>query len=234
MLPGQIGWSAPKGEDAIIRRIADLERSVLELGPSIAKSFNGTVAALTATQGTLATTVASLTATQGTLSTTVAGLAAAVLQLNAASESKTSYLAFTPASTPDSQSARTDYDAVTVTFTKPAWATKGVILAFSTFTGTDSPTAGFTPTIKTRIFSVDSTSVSRQLPNPLAVRDSAGPTTYTAFDVSPASTVIPFTQSFTMGAATTASASLRITKAASGSGSAFTCTITATVFWTAT
>lgn len=205
MLPGQIGWSAPRGEDALIRRIADLERSFRELGPSIASSF----------------------------STTVAQLNAAVAQLNAASESKTSSFVFTSVTTPDSQTARTNYDAVTVTFTKPAWATRGNILAFSTFSGADSATAGFVPAVWTRIFGVDSGTSSVQVPNQLEVRNAGAATSYVAYDVAPAPTVIPFTQSFLTGAATTASASLRLTKAFSGGTSSFACSITATVFWTA-
>lgn len=47
--PGTPGSVAPPGEDYIVRRIADLERQVRELGPSIAQSFASTVAALVGT-----------------------------------------------------------------------------------------------------------------------------------------------------------------------------------------
>jgi len=44
--PGSIGSIAPPGEDYLVRRIADLERKVRELGPSIAQSFQSTVQSL--------------------------------------------------------------------------------------------------------------------------------------------------------------------------------------------
>lgn len=44
--PGSIGSIAPPGEDYLVRRIADLERKVRELGPSIAQSFQPTVQSL--------------------------------------------------------------------------------------------------------------------------------------------------------------------------------------------
>lgn len=205
MLPGQIGFSVPPGEDAIIRRIADLERVVRELGPSVAASFN----------------------------TTVAGLTAAVAQLNAASESKSAFLYFTPTGTPDSQAARTNYDSVIVTFTKPTWATKGTVLAFSTFSGSDSATAGFTVSAWTRIFAVDGAATSILVPNALEIRSGGTPTGAYAYDRTPAPTSLPFTQSFVMGAAAAVSASLRLTKGASGGNSSFACGIAATVFWSA-
>jgi len=44
--PGTPGAAMPASEDTLVRRVADLERAVRELGPSIARSFNGTIAAL--------------------------------------------------------------------------------------------------------------------------------------------------------------------------------------------
>lgn len=43
---GTLGFPAPAGEDYTLRLIADLRRAQRELGPSIAKSFSGTVTAL--------------------------------------------------------------------------------------------------------------------------------------------------------------------------------------------
>lgn len=37
--PGSIGSLAPKGEDALVRRIEDIERQIKELAPSVASSF---------------------------------------------------------------------------------------------------------------------------------------------------------------------------------------------------
>lgn len=44
--PGNVGEQMPPSEDVTIRRIAELERQLRELGPSVAKSFSGTVDAL--------------------------------------------------------------------------------------------------------------------------------------------------------------------------------------------
>lgn len=44
--PGAIGSAMPADESSVMRRLADLERQVRELGPSIANSFNSTVSEL--------------------------------------------------------------------------------------------------------------------------------------------------------------------------------------------
>jgi hypothetical protein len=46
--PGSIASQLPPGEDWATRKIQDLERQLKELGPSIAASFNTTIAQLTA------------------------------------------------------------------------------------------------------------------------------------------------------------------------------------------
>lgn len=46
--PGSIGSQMPASEDSQLRRIADLERAMRELGPSVAGSFQSTVATLQA------------------------------------------------------------------------------------------------------------------------------------------------------------------------------------------
>jgi hypothetical protein len=45
--PGSIASQLPPGEDWATRKIQDLERQIKELGPSIAASFNTTIASLT-------------------------------------------------------------------------------------------------------------------------------------------------------------------------------------------
>ena len=45
--PGSIGSQMPASEDTQLRRLRDVERFVTELGPSIARSFNTTIADLT-------------------------------------------------------------------------------------------------------------------------------------------------------------------------------------------
>lgn len=52
--PGSIGSQMPASEDTQLRRLRDVERFVTELGPSIAKSFQTTVDALTTQQAQLA------------------------------------------------------------------------------------------------------------------------------------------------------------------------------------
>lgn len=44
--PGSIASGMPADEDSLMRRVADLERTVRELGPSVASSFNSTVGEL--------------------------------------------------------------------------------------------------------------------------------------------------------------------------------------------
>ena len=79
--PGVSGSQAPAGEDWLVRRVADLERVVRELGPSIAKSFAPVIARLDATDADLIAKQAAIDAQQATLTTTVEGLSAAVADI---------------------------------------------------------------------------------------------------------------------------------------------------------
>ena len=120
-IPGSLAALQPAGDDEIPRKIRDLERSLQELGPSVARSFapviadlqakqvaldaqqvalaaaNATLATqqatLTAQGATLTTTVTNLATAQGTLATTVSGLSAAQSTLTAQQASLTSQLA---------------------------------------------------------------------------------------------------------------------------------------------
>jgi len=74
--PGNLGSQVPPGEDAAVRKMADLQRELRELGPSVAASFASTVAALRAQQSLLATQQDLLTTQQGLLATQQAALAA--------------------------------------------------------------------------------------------------------------------------------------------------------------
>jgi len=49
--PGVSGSQAPAGEDWLVRRVADLERVVRELAPSISKSFQPVIDRLEAAGG---------------------------------------------------------------------------------------------------------------------------------------------------------------------------------------
>jgi hypothetical protein len=74
--PGTGASQLPLGDDWVPRKFADIERDIRELGPSIARSFGGTVQAIQAAQ-------AALTATQAALTITQADLAAQVTRLTA-------------------------------------------------------------------------------------------------------------------------------------------------------
>lgn len=52
-LPGSFAGMVPAGEDHLVRRIADLERALRELGPSIAASFKPVILDLQAKQAEL-------------------------------------------------------------------------------------------------------------------------------------------------------------------------------------
>jgi len=73
--PGVAGSQIPAGEDWLVRKVADLERAVRELGPSIAKSFAPVIADLQAKQATL-------DAQQVTLTAAVADIAANLASIN--------------------------------------------------------------------------------------------------------------------------------------------------------
>lgn len=60
--PGSPAAAMPASEDTLMRRVADIERALRELGPSIARSFSGTVTELRAAQDALTTQQADLTA----------------------------------------------------------------------------------------------------------------------------------------------------------------------------
>jgi hypothetical protein len=61
--PGNPTDQMPAGDDYLIRKIQDLQRQINELGPSIANSFNTTIARLTTTTTNLAATTAALPVT---------------------------------------------------------------------------------------------------------------------------------------------------------------------------
>lgn len=58
---GVTGSSLPPGDDALIRRIQDLERVVRELGPGLMAAITPAINTLTAQQATLTTAVANIT-----------------------------------------------------------------------------------------------------------------------------------------------------------------------------
>ena len=75
--PGVPSNQLPPDEAWLVRKVADLERVVRELAPSIAKSFAPVIARLDATDADLIAKQAALDAQQATLTTTVANLTTA-------------------------------------------------------------------------------------------------------------------------------------------------------------
>lgn len=73
--PGTLGSLVPPGEDAAVRKMADLQRELRELGPSVAASFASTVAELRAQQVTLTAQQADLAAQQAALAANSASIA---------------------------------------------------------------------------------------------------------------------------------------------------------------
>lgn len=61
--PGSIGSAMPSSEDTQVRRVADLERFVRELGPSVAKSLASTVQRLRELIDQVTATIADINAT---------------------------------------------------------------------------------------------------------------------------------------------------------------------------
>jgi len=62
--PGMLGSLVPPGEDAAVRKMADLQRELRELGPSVAASFASTVAMLQEQQDAIAAQTAYLASLQ--------------------------------------------------------------------------------------------------------------------------------------------------------------------------
>jgi len=79
--PGVPSNQLPPDEAWLVRKVADLERVVRELAPSIAKSFAPVIARLDATDADLIAKQAAIDAQQATLTTTVEGLSAAVADI---------------------------------------------------------------------------------------------------------------------------------------------------------
>ncbi|TFC20196.1 hypothetical protein [Cryobacterium sp. MDB2-10] len=81
--PGHIGYQMPASEDTQLRRVADLERDVRELGPSIAISFNPVIKSIQDTQATQAAQQVTLASQQATLTAQQAQITAQVAALTA-------------------------------------------------------------------------------------------------------------------------------------------------------
>ena len=178
----------------------------------------------------LYTTLANLTAAQADLADAQAEIVAQQAQLNTASESKSNTVTYTPGGSPDSQTARTNFDAASVTFTRPTWAGLCNVIAMVTFFGGDSPTAGYTPTVYARIDGTNSpTSQTAQIPAHSEIRLGGVPTGDEGFQTSGSTFVVPFARSFATSSDVTVS--LRLTKAFSGAGSGFVAAVTASAFW---
>ena len=209
---------------SIEQRLADLERQ----DQLIAQETGNNFAQINSSITSLATRIVQLGTTTTQLGTTIT-------QLNNAAESKSASQLYTSASTPfNSQTARTDFDAALVSFTRPSWATGATVIAVATFAGSDSVTSGYNATFRCRINNVNNSAGGTvvTVPNVLEVRDAGVVTSLQAFATTPAPTVIVFTQTFTTNAASIA-ASCRITKALSGAASTFNVSVASTIFWNA-
>ena len=159
-----------------------------------------------------------------------------VAQLNTASDTKDAYLDLSPGSTPSSQTARTNYDVVSLAFTKPAWATRAVVFASVTVTasGTLNGPSDFTA-IYARIAGVNSNNFSTSVKAPIESMVYSGgiPNGDMAYSNSPVVLNVPFTRTLAVPEATL-DCSVRISKGFTGAGHAYATSIGATVFWFAT
>ncbi|MBC7594537.1 MAG: hypothetical protein H7288_11465 [Kineosporiaceae bacterium] len=141
--PGNIGSAAQADESTQVRRVADLERDVRELGPSIAQSFAPVIASIQATQATqaaqqvtLAAQQAALTDQQTQLTAQVATLAAQVALQVSPSGASTSASGFNISSGSGAVAG--------VTFTVPSGYTRALILGSGTVTAANtSGTSGY-------------------------------------------------------------------------------------------
>ena len=165
-------------------------------------------------------------------------IARQIVQLNNASETKDAYLYLAPATTPDSQGDRTDYDVVTATFTKPSWATRATVFVTATIeaSGTVNSPSSFTA-IYARVDGVN----SRDFVSSLAAAPLESPvysggvaTGDRAYAIySKVAATVPFTRTLTV-AGDTLDCSVRISKPSTGAGATYSAAIGATVFWFAT
>lgn len=162
----------------------------------------------------------------------LAALWGQVSQLNNASATARTEIHLTPLTNPNSEAARTDADLALVSFTVPAWATRATVIATATFSGTDSPTSGFSATVSCVIGGTPYGATNVLVPNVLPIYSGGFPESSQAFDTSPAPTVITAADTFSVSGGTVTAAA-RITKPASGGNSAFSMSIAASVFWSA-
>lgn len=166
------------------------------------------------------------------LNSSVQLLSQSIDQLNHAVESKSMSNWYQPG-TAGAQKAYNYENASSVTFTAPDWAVSATIMAFSTFSGSDTPTSGYTATVYTRIAGQLSGGTYVEVPNVLSVWSGGVQSGYYAYDTSPAPTVVPFAQKINVVGGTEYTVACALVKGFSGGVSSFDAKIAATVFWSA-
>ena len=112
MQPGSFAAKMPAGEDALIRKIQEIERTMREFLPSVAESFGPVVADLQAQDATLQAQQATLTAQQATLTAQVADLASRVSVTSAGAT-------FNTGSLPDDSTWHTYGSGIPITIAVP-------------------------------------------------------------------------------------------------------------------
>jgi hypothetical protein len=124
--PGILSSQIPPSEDWLVRKVADLERAVRELAPSVAKSFAPVIADLTAKQAAITVNVASIAANVASINT----LISQVVKAQAVSFSGTHSL--TP----------TNQVMTSTTITVPAGFTSAVVTGTGFVSGQNPNTTG--------------------------------------------------------------------------------------------
>lgn len=162
----------------------------------------------------------------------LAALWGQISQLNNAGATARTEIYATQFSSPNSTSARTNADLALVSFTVPTWATRATVIATATFSGYDSPNAGFTATVSCVIGETPYGATNVQVPNVLPIYLGGSLQSSQAFDTAPAPTTITAADTISVSEGTLTAAA-RITKPASGGTSSFAMSIAASVFWSA-
>ena len=175
----------------------------------------------------------SVTRENSSTASNLARLQDAINRLNTASETKDGYAALSPGSTPSSQTARTDYDVVTIALTKPSWATRATVFVSATMTarGTVNSPSDFIE-IYARISGVNSRNFADSLTAPVMspVYSGGVATGDLAYSQGQTAISVPFTRTMDVSGSTL-DCSVRISKAFTGAGHGYTAAIGATVFW---
>jgi hypothetical protein len=200
------GDAFPPGEDWIVRQIADLQRQI-NANASARSLESSSIGAggLTVNNG------GSITITGGgSISVNGSDLAAAIVQLNSNADVGSNIQSFGGASLTGANQI-----VATVTLTKPAWATRAVILATSVVTTNtvNQATAPLNGTMKTVIAGTSSTSIDIS----------------TQADSVFTTKVVPLNRNF--ATATNVTVTTTVSTTGGAAGNALSAQLAVTVFW---